>query len=147
MRVSRLPVQLIADPHRVIARCFLPGGPARIRAVVDRVAALPDAEVSAMVTSLVADYRVRHKDIRGIFRQNHATAMALVGGGEPVSEERRLLLGAYFTNEYSIESVALFNPSMVAHPDQNGVRPGARAARGTSLPSSSAPASSTPRTA
>ena len=37
------------------------------------------------------------------------------------SEERRLLLGAYFTNEYSLESVALFNPSMVLHPDQNGV--------------------------
>ena len=69
-----------------------------------------------MVTALVTDYRQRHKDIRGIFRQNYATANALIGELPEASEERRLLLGAYFTNEYSLESVALFNPSMVRAP-------------------------------
>jgi len=121
LNVTRLPLRLTADPRRVIARSFIPGGPARIRAVIERVGALPDAEVSSMVTALVADYRQRHKDVRGIFRQNYATANALIGELPDPSEERRLLLGAYFTNEYSLEAVALFNPSMVAHPDQNGV--------------------------
>ena len=121
MNVTRLPLRLTADPRRVIARSFIPGGAARIRAVIERVRALPDAEVSSMVTALVTDYRQRHKDVRGIFRQNYATANALIGEFAEASEERRLLLGAYFTNEYSLESVALFNPSMVAHPDQNGV--------------------------
>ena len=125
MNVTRLPLHLTADPRRVIARSFLPGGVARIRAVIDRVRLLPDAEVSSMVTALVADYRTRHKDVRGIFRQNYATANALLGESREPSEDRRLLLGAYFTNEYSLESVALFNPSMVAHPDQNGVPRGA----------------------
>ena len=125
MNVTRLPLRLSADPRRVIARSFIPGGVSRIRAVIDRVRALPDAEVSSMVTALVGDYRQRHKDIRGIFRQNYATANALVGELPDPSEERRLLLGAYFTNEYSLEAVALFNPSMVAHPDQNGVSAGA----------------------
>ena len=124
LNVTRLPLRLTADPRRVIARSFIPGGTARIRAVIERVGALPDTEVSAMVTALVADYRQRHKDVRGIFRQNYATANALIGELPDPSEERRLLLGAYFTNEYSLESVALFNPSMVAHPDQNGVAPG-----------------------
>jgi predicted GH43/DUF377 family glycosyl hydrolase len=121
MLVTRLPLRLIADPRRVIARPFLPGGAARIRAVIQRVRALPDEEVSSMVAALVADYRQRHKDIRGIFRQNYATANALIGEGREPNEDRRLLLGAYFTNEYSLEAVALFNPSLVAHPDQNGV--------------------------
>ncbi len=125
MNVTRLPVRLVADPRRVIARPFVPGGPARIRAIVDRVRALPDAEVSAQLASLIADYRQRHKDIRGIFRQNYATALALGGETPDPNEERRLLLGAYFTLEYSLESVALFNPSMVLHPDQNGVARGA----------------------
>jgi predicted GH43/DUF377 family glycosyl hydrolase len=124
MNVTRLPVRLAADSRRVIARSFVPGGPARIRAIIERVRALPDAEVSSMLAALVADYRQRHKDIRGIFRQNYATAIALGGENPDASEERRLLLGAYFTNEYSLESVALFNPSMVLHPDQNGVPPG-----------------------
>lgn len=121
MNVTRLPLRLSADPRRVIARSFIPGGAERIRAVMERVRTLPDAEVSAMVTALVSDYRQRHKDIRGIFRQNYTTANALIGELPDPNEERRLLLGAYFTNEYSLESVALFNPSMVAHPDQNGV--------------------------
>ncbi len=121
MNVTRLPLRLTADPRRVIARPFFPGSAARIRAVIERVRALPDAEVSSMVAALVADYRERHKDVRGIFRQNYAAANAIIGEFPEANEERRLLLGAYFTNEYSLESVALFNPSMVAHPDQNGV--------------------------
>jgi predicted GH43/DUF377 family glycosyl hydrolase len=36
-----------------------------------------------------------------------------------------MLIGAYFTHEYSLESAALFNPSIVPHPDQSGVAPGA----------------------
>ena len=124
MNVVRLPMRLGADPRRVIARSFVPGGPARIRAIIDRVRALPDGEVSSMLTALVSDYRQRHKDIRGIFRQSYATAIAIAGENADASEERRLLLGAYFTNEYSLESVALFNPSMVMHPDQNGVPSG-----------------------
>ncbi len=87
MNVTRLPVRLAADPRRVIARSFVPGGPARIRAIIDRVKALPDAEVSSMLASLVADYRQRHKDIRGIFRQNYATAIALAGENPDASED------------------------------------------------------------
>jgi predicted GH43/DUF377 family glycosyl hydrolase len=121
MNVTRLSVRLTADPHRVIARCFVPGGSPRIRSIIERVAQLTDSEVSSMVAALVTDYRQRHKDIRGIFRQNYATAIALAGESRDASEARRLLLGAYFTSEYSIESVALFNPSMVPHPEQNGV--------------------------
>jgi predicted GH43/DUF377 family glycosyl hydrolase len=121
MNVTRLPLRLTADPRRVIARSFIPGGVSRIRAVIDRVRELPDADVSSMVTALVADYRQRHKDVRGIFRQSYATAIALLGESREANEDRRLLLGAYFTSEYSLEAVALFNPSMVMHPDQNGV--------------------------
>ena len=77
-----------------------------------------------MLATLVTDYRQRHKDIRGIFRQNFLTATATVTLPGPIGDDRRLLLGAYFTNEYSLEAVALFNPSMVAHPNQNGVAAG-----------------------
>ena len=38
--------------------------------------------------------------------------------------EKALLIGAYFTREISLEGAALFNPSMVAHPDQGGLAPG-----------------------
>jgi predicted GH43/DUF377 family glycosyl hydrolase len=121
LTVTRLPVRIAADPRRVLARPFIPGGPARIIEIIGRVLSMPDIEVSSMLQTLVTDYRVRHKDIRGIFRQNFATATAGIAVQSELSEERRLLLGAYFTNEYSLEAVALFNPSMVQHPDQNGI--------------------------
>ena len=35
-----------------------------------------------------------------------------------------LLVGSFFTMEYSIESAALFNPSIVQHPDQSGLEAG-----------------------
>jgi predicted GH43/DUF377 family glycosyl hydrolase len=35
------------------------------------------------------------------------------------SQAQRQLIGAYFLNEYSFEASALFNPSIVPHPDQS----------------------------
>src|SRR5579863_5999512 len=109
LEVTRLPVRLTADPRRVIARPFLPGGAGRIGAIIGRVLALADDEVSSLLSTVLSDYRTRHKDLRGIFRQNYATAIAQPGvaAQATLSDERRLLLGAYFTNEYSLESVAL----------------------------------------
>jgi predicted GH43/DUF377 family glycosyl hydrolase len=43
---------------------------------------------------------------------------------DELSEQRQLLIGAYFTQEYALEGAALFNPSMVAHPDQGGLATG-----------------------
>ncbi|HEY5956250.1 MAG TPA: glycoside hydrolase family 130 protein [Polyangiaceae bacterium] len=125
MNITRLSsIRLAADHHRVIARSFLPGTSQRIHAIVDRVRALPDSEVSSMVATLMSDYGNRHKDISAIFRQNYAIAIDFASEQPDASNERCLLLGAYFTSEYSFESVALFNPSMVAHPDQDGVPSG-----------------------
>jgi predicted GH43/DUF377 family glycosyl hydrolase len=121
--VTRLPVHLGGNPRRVIARPFIPGGPSRIRAIVDRVLSVPAERVSTILSTVLSDYRLRHKDIRGIFRQHYAVATRELDG-RAVSEEQRLLIGAYFTHEYSLESAALFNPSMVEHPDQSGMARG-----------------------
>ena len=37
---------------------------------------------------------------------------------------QRQLVGAYFVHEYSFEASALFNPSIVLHPDQSGAPEG-----------------------
>jgi hypothetical protein len=93
----------------------------RIQSIVDRVAALSDTQVATVLSAVLTDYAPRHKDIRAAFRQNYATAVSYLGGRADLSEDRRLLAGAYFTSEYSVEAAALFNPSMVLDPDQSGV--------------------------
>src|SRR5207247_2250801 len=62
-----------------------------------------------------------HKRFRERFEQIHE----LLPAGEELSEQRRLLIGSYFLAEYSLESAALFNPSVVAHPDQTDLPAGA----------------------
>jgi predicted GH43/DUF377 family glycosyl hydrolase len=121
LEVVRLPAHLVADPRRVLARPFRPGEPRRVHAIVERVRALSDAQVATMLRAILADYGARHRDIRGVFLQNSEIALASIDRGVEPSEERRLLAGAYFTNEYSLESAALFNPSMVVHPDASDV--------------------------
>lgn len=123
--VRRQPLRLTPDPRRVLARPFLVGDRERLSAIVDRVLALSDEEAASCLAEVLDNYRPRHKDIRFTFGQNFATAAAKLAGPIDVSEERRLLLGAYFTQEYSLESAALFNPSMVVHPDQSDLPPGA----------------------
>jgi predicted GH43/DUF377 family glycosyl hydrolase len=124
LNVSHLALRLEADPRRVLARPFLPGGPSRIRAVVDRVLALSDAQAATVLSAVLSDYRPRHKDIERTFRQNCTTALIWLDARVDLSDERRLLAGAYFTSEYSLESAALFNPSIVPHPDQTGLEKG-----------------------
>jgi predicted GH43/DUF377 family glycosyl hydrolase len=125
LNVTRLSTRLAADSRRVLARPFLPESAARIRAILERVRSLSSAQVTSILATVLADYRQRHKDIRGIFRQSYATATALAEGARvELTDDRRLLAGAYFTCEYSLEAAALFNPSIVPHPDQNGVKPG-----------------------
>jgi predicted GH43/DUF377 family glycosyl hydrolase len=124
LEVTRQALRLNPDPSRVLARPFVFGGPARLSAIVERVLALSAAETEAALAAAVSDFGPRHRDIRGIFRRNFALAAANLGGPLDVTEAQRLLLGAYFSQEYSLESAALFNPSMVVHPDQSGVSPG-----------------------
>jgi predicted GH43/DUF377 family glycosyl hydrolase len=121
--VRRQPLRLTPDPRRVLARPFFVGGPARLSAIVARVLALSDEEAAACLKGVLENYSSRHKDIRRTLRQNFATAAAKAGPID-VSEERSLLVGAYFTQEYSLESAALFNPSMVIHPDQSDLPAG-----------------------
>ncbi len=117
-------VRLLANPARVITRFFMPGGDGRARAVMDRVLALSDAQVKAVLSSVEAEFSSRHKDIHRVFDEHYRLVSGDVGC-DGVGIDRRRLIGSYFTCEYSIESVALFNPSMVVHPDQQGVPQGA----------------------
>src|SRR6185369_13702230 len=65
----------------------------------------------------------RHDDLPGVLASNFAAVAHRIGAGGGLREVNRLLIGAYFTQEYSVEAAAIFNPSMVAHPDQSGLAP------------------------
>ncbi len=125
----RSPLVLRPDPARVIARRFLPGqelltdGRARVDAVVDRVLAMDPADVTASLAETVATFGNRHDDLAAVFEEHFAPVRTRPQTGD-VTSEQAALIGAYFTQEYALEAAALFNPSMVAHPDQSGLAAG-----------------------
>ena len=123
-------VRLVSDPRRVITRPFLPGeevfpdGRSRIEIVLKRILALPEHVVVATLRVTSEEYAGRHPDLTAVFESNFAIVAERPELANPLSEARRLLIGAYLTHEYSIEAAALGNPSMVAAPDQSGLGPG-----------------------
>lgn len=125
LSVNRLSEVLISDDRRVITRPFNPGGEPRARTIIQRVAGLTEAEVRERYRAVLDKFGDRHRNLEQVFEE-HFTEIAspLIDDELALSSERRLLLGSYFTMEYSIEAAALFNPSIVPHPDQSRVPQG-----------------------
>ncbi|MBN1420999.1 MAG: glycoside hydrolase family 130 protein [Planctomycetes bacterium] len=124
MDVVRRRERLESDDRRVISR-FLTFDRDRTRSIIRRVLLLPDEEVPPLLEQARARFAGRHPDLDGAFRENFTLAARHIEPPPELPADRLLLIGAYFTMEYSIEAAALFNPSIVPHPDQTGLPPGA----------------------
>ena len=122
---SRGTARLRPDPTRVVARLFVAGqevvggGEPRASGVVRRVLALDEATVNRRLSELLERFGRRHRNILATYRHHAERVEYLLDPETQLSDERRLLLGAAFTHEYSVEAAALCNPSIVAHPDQS----------------------------
>src|SRR3989442_7764298 len=81
--------------------------------------------VGTIQDEVVAEFSQRHQQIRTHFLESFEQVREMLWTDEELSEQRRLLIGSYFLAEYSLESAALFNPSIVPHPDQTGLPSGA----------------------
>jgi predicted GH43/DUF377 family glycosyl hydrolase len=122
-------VRLLPDARRVIAKPFLPGeqifpdGSSRIDVILRRILEMSDPQVTATLETTVADFQGRHRDLDTLLENHFANVSGRLDDPDSLSCERRHLIGAYFTHEYSVEAAALGNPSMVAAPDQSGLAP------------------------
>jgi len=128
LTVHRKSIKFIPDPKRVIARFFMPGQEDRAQAIIQRIVSLPEDSCRQLFNDVLRSFSKRHRNISKIFDNNYNNIKHLVerSGIEPdtLSRERKLLIGSYFTNEYSIESAAFFNPSIVEDPYQGNFNNG-----------------------
>src|SRR6185312_12048548 len=100
---------------------FEPFSQERCLKIIGRVMSVSDTEVSRLLADVMREFQGRHQRLHDFFLERFESVRRHLLTDESLSEERRLLIGAYFTNEYSLESAALFNPSMIWHPDQTGL--------------------------
>jgi predicted GH43/DUF377 family glycosyl hydrolase len=128
--VTKTSVRFVPDPSRTIAKRFVPGGEvagsgrSRVASMLSRILAMSEPEVVATLKTTQARFEGRHADLRSVLEAGFAEVSRYVERAGELSADRRLLIGAYFTQEYSIEAAALSNPSIVEAPDQEGLAPG-----------------------
>jgi predicted GH43/DUF377 family glycosyl hydrolase len=124
--VTRKDTKFLPDPSRVIAR-FLYTTDERSRNIIRNVLAMSDGEANIALSQVLRGYSRRHRNISLIFETHFNKLSNLFDelGIKPgkVTQSRKLLIGSYFTMEYSIESAAFFNPSIVEDPDQSELGP------------------------
>jgi predicted GH43/DUF377 family glycosyl hydrolase len=131
--LNRQALYLRPDPARVLVRPFKPAieprdanpvDKTRANHIIDRVLALDAATALSQLQDVLDNFQGRHRNLLATF-DARADEMEDTLAFHPVqSEVQRQLIGAYFLHEYSFESAALFNPSIVAHPDQTGAPAG-----------------------
>ena len=125
IRLTRTSTVLSPDQSRVLLRPFSPGDAQRMTAIAGRITALPDEVVASLLRGIYTEFARRHAQVRELLLERFEQVRDLISAGPDLSEERRLLIGCFFLAEYSLESAALFNPSIVPHLDQTGLPPGA----------------------
>ena len=119
LHVKRIGPTLAPDRSRVLMRPFRPSTDDIARRIVAHVMALPEEEVAGLLGSIFDEFASRHECVDAFFRRRFEQVKIYLEPGPLPSPDRQMLIGAYFTHEYSVESAALFNPSIVPHPDQS----------------------------
>lgn len=125
--VKRKSIVFYPDPKRIIARFYYTGDDNAIE-IIKKVLQLSSETVFNELRQVLRDFSIRHRQITKVFETNFNNVQHLLKKleiePESLSKELKLLIGSYFTQEYSIEAAAYFNPSIIEHPDQYGLKLG-----------------------
>ena len=93
----------------------------RAQRIADRVLALDADSIRSELERVSAGLKERHRDVEPLLQRRFHEVNGLLIDHCSIGNEQSLLIGAYFSEEYAFEAAALFNPSIVVHPDQSGV--------------------------
>ena len=123
--IRRHDITVLPESARVMLRPFIPSEALRVASILGRTLALTDEEVADHLAKVLHDFDGRHLHTESELLGHFDLIVPHMFTHRPLSRELKLLIGAMFSCEYAIESAAIFNPSMVMHPDQTGLEPGA----------------------
>ncbi len=125
LHLCRHNLSLLPESSRVIIRSFIPADALRIEAIIARAMAMPEPKVILELKKLREEFEARHFEIDQVLLSHFQKVSRHITADQALTDNRRLLIGALFSGEYALESAALFNPSIVPHPDQSTVEQGA----------------------
>ena len=124
MKVYPTGIDFRPNSRRVIVRPFISSDPVRIGNIIERALSLSEPEIEEQLTIIRADFGERHINLDNIWLHHFDKVRGTIPEGHVLSEARQSFIGSLFSGEYALESAALFNPSVVAHPDQTRLAKG-----------------------
>jgi len=124
LNVKRINKKFEPDYSRVIVKPHIPQEETRRKKIIMRVLNLSEEKVNQVLEKVIINFSNRHKNIWESFEKNYNEIKRFIPADAQISNNRKALLGAYFSSEYSIQAAAFFNPSMIAHPDQSALPEG-----------------------
>ncbi|OQY02754.1 MAG: hypothetical protein B6I20_06590 [Bacteroidetes bacterium 4572_117] len=122
--INRTSIRIVAKPERVIPLFLDFNEKERIDNIVSKVRSLDESKVENLLTSVLNEFEGRHSKFKNVILRHYQNVEDEIAHTEALSTSKKLLIGTYFTKEYSVESAALFNPSIIEHPDQSGLKQG-----------------------
>jgi len=124
LNVNRIKKKFQPDYSRVIIKPHVPNCEGRVKRIIQRVLSLSEEKAKQVLDDVVTSFSGRHKHIWEAFDKNYNEIKNFIPENTQISDNRRALLGAYFSLEYSIQAAAFFNPSIIPHPDQSDLSEG-----------------------
>ena len=120
--ILRTPIRFTVNPERIITRYMAPHGPHGVLHIRNRIARLSDEQVDGLLADTRQRFSERHRNLDADFKRHYVMASQhLETPPTDLTPNQQLLLGACLTMEYATQAAALFNPSVVVHPDQSGL--------------------------
>ncbi|WP_367913083.1 glycosidase [Leadbetterella sp. DM7] len=121
--VKKLPIKIVPSSTRTLIRPFVPGSSSQVEHILFRVFSTPPEERQKVMRNIYERLELPDEDIRSIFLRHFENISSRIPSNIEITHEQKEFIGACFTQQYSLESTALFNPSIVPHPvqDKEGV--------------------------
>jgi predicted GH43/DUF377 family glycosyl hydrolase len=113
---NRKSITIIPDLKRVLFQYFDLDKLGKSKNIFARIKSLPESAAAQLLESILNEFNKRHKDLKANLQKHYLKTALKNSEVEKFSENKKLLVGAYYSNEYSLESAALMNPSIIRYP-------------------------------
>jgi predicted GH43/DUF377 family glycosyl hydrolase len=125
-------LHLEPDASRTVIRPFDPQypeafadtEPSRTERIVDAVLAMSSDELAGELKAIIDPLRKRHRHLERLVLRRYDEIARIVPAAKQACDHAKLVIGGYFSEEYSFEAAALFNPSIIIHPDDENIHDG-----------------------
>lgn len=124
INIRRTEIRISPDHARIVLRPLRFSSNDDYVKIINRILALKENDIQRVAEHVLADFSSRHRKLTERLLKRFRHVEHFLPSGSEISEMRKILIGSYFMFEYSAESAALFNPSIIPHPDQSGLQTG-----------------------